>query len=577
MINDLHSNVNLSLFADDCAFWKATKNPKVLNTILQKTLNDLLTWANLWGFKISKEKTVCIVFSKKKRIDLELYVQGSRIKQENKAKFLGLVFDSRLTWSSHFEYLIGRCSKRLNILRCLTGTVWGSDKDTVILCYKALIRSILEYGAVAFDSASSSQKARLDKIQNQALRVACGALRSTPIEALQVECACPPLQLRRTGALLLYFLKASAHDIPSKHCFEHTWYTDSTKCEVVSKKLFQYEFMENLVINKGTISPIPPWHFPEAIVDLFLQNNVKKKSPSAQDIVLVTEFVNNWVSHLQIFTDASKAEEKVGGAFYIPSFSIEKSFRYSDHISVYRGEQLAILKALLWVMEVQPLRVIIFSDSLSALTALDQVDSNLSSLDMEILVNLREILSLGIDIRFAWVPSHIGLSGNEKVDKLAKAALKEDITVQVDLSLSEARSIIKFHLKDMWQDKWDLSDKGRFYYNIQPKVNYATAQSLNVNRKNWVDLMRLKFGHSLLNGHANRIGITESPLCEFCSEDETVSHYFLECLRYQDLQLELSQYMFDSGIEVNMRNILTNHLVTHKTIDFINSTRRFVK
>ncbi len=51
----------------------------------------------------------------------------------------------------------------------------------------ALIRSVLDYGCVVFGSAAQSQLKKLDVVQAQALRLCCGAFKTTPVSALQVE------------------------------------------------------------------------------------------------------------------------------------------------------------------------------------------------------------------------------------------------------------------------------------------------------------------------------------------------------------------------------------------------------
>jgi len=65
------------------------------------------------------------------------------------------------------------------------------------MIYRSLIRSILDYGAVALDSMSEYNKKKLDVIQMKALRIASGAICGTANSAIQVDMGEPPLQLRR--------------------------------------------------------------------------------------------------------------------------------------------------------------------------------------------------------------------------------------------------------------------------------------------------------------------------------------------------------------------------------------------
>jgi len=73
--------------------------------------------------------------------------------------------------------------------------------------YKALIRSVIDYGCIAYDTASATTKARLDVIQAKAPRFCCGAMVGTPTSAVQVECGQPPLALRRLRMAADYAVK----------------------------------------------------------------------------------------------------------------------------------------------------------------------------------------------------------------------------------------------------------------------------------------------------------------------------------------------------------------------------------
>jgi len=66
---------------------------------------------SLWGFKISLNKTVAVIFSQRKSLDISLSIDNKTINIETKAKFLGLIFDSKLNWHEHIAYLEEKCKK----------------------------------------------------------------------------------------------------------------------------------------------------------------------------------------------------------------------------------------------------------------------------------------------------------------------------------------------------------------------------------------------------------------------------------------------------------------------------------
>ena len=47
-------------------------------------------------------------------------------------------------------------------------------KIVLLVVCRSLIRSIIEYGAVALDSMSNTNRKKLDTVQTEALRIACG-------------------------------------------------------------------------------------------------------------------------------------------------------------------------------------------------------------------------------------------------------------------------------------------------------------------------------------------------------------------------------------------------------------------
>ena len=119
-------------------------------------------------------------------------------------KFLGLIFDKKLSFVPHLQYLRKKCMKALNLLRVVAHSRWGSDENTLLHLYSLLIRSKLDYGAVVYGSARKSY------VQNQALRLCLGAFRTSPATSLHIEANEMPLDLRRRKLSSQYCLKVSS-------------------------------------------------------------------------------------------------------------------------------------------------------------------------------------------------------------------------------------------------------------------------------------------------------------------------------------------------------------------------------
>ena len=153
MINDIlptpPRNLEYSLYADDCAIWHASNNAQFSAGRVQMALNSIHNWGRQWGFKFSVAKSVGVIFTHKlniPRISLKLGNTPIPIKQS--ARFLGLLFDSRLSWWAHLESLLVTCHRSLNLLKMISGNSWGADRQSLLMVYEALIRSKIDYGSI---------------------------------------------------------------------------------------------------------------------------------------------------------------------------------------------------------------------------------------------------------------------------------------------------------------------------------------------------------------------------------------------------------------------------------------------
>ena len=111
--------VHCSLYVDDFVIYFRSRNMNIIERQLQQCLNKFQTWSEENGFKFSKPKTKCMHLCNLRGLqpDPELYLDKTKIEVVSEFKFLGVIFDKKL---SSLPYIIARkkkCKKALNLRR----------------------------------------------------------------------------------------------------------------------------------------------------------------------------------------------------------------------------------------------------------------------------------------------------------------------------------------------------------------------------------------------------------------------------------------------------------------------------
>jgi len=114
---------------------------------------------------------------------------------------------TKLTFLPHIRYLKQKCVKASNVLRVVAHTYWGADQHTMLHLYRSLVRFKLDYGSVVYGSTRESYLRMLDPIQNHALRLCLGAVRTSPASSMCIQANEPPLYIRRRMLSIQYSLR----------------------------------------------------------------------------------------------------------------------------------------------------------------------------------------------------------------------------------------------------------------------------------------------------------------------------------------------------------------------------------
>ena len=141
-------------------------------------MDSLQRWCSKWHVTLNPTKSKVVVFTKCPRHKEEIERDGFQVELFQKdipvtseADFLGITFDSRLTWELQIRKIIAKAYKRLNLMRILSATSKRQNPDTLAHIFTAIIRPIFQNSSLSVIDAAEVHLDKLQLIQNQALRV----------------------------------------------------------------------------------------------------------------------------------------------------------------------------------------------------------------------------------------------------------------------------------------------------------------------------------------------------------------------------------------------------------------------
>ncbi|KAL0822281.1 hypothetical protein ABMA28_004394 [Loxostege sticticalis] len=251
---------------------------------------------------------------------------------------------------------------------------------------------------------------------------------------------------------------------------------------------------------------------------------------------IISELNEKYADWHKIYTDGSKSKSGKGAAFYSPTQREHGCYKISANVSIMSIELIAIYEAVLFAADKRIKKLVILSDSQSALQHIARCASGVRgvSIAYKILAKINEFNNSGVCLRLQWIPSHIGIRGNEEADRLAKLAVTEGSNYNIEPFCLENLSKYKELCYNEWKEYFDerSKEKGIWYKIIQSQpLRSPWFINGNVNRSYIVLIHRLRSGHYPSNKFGFLMKKVESPNCEVCNKVEDVQHLLTECSR----------------------------------------------
>lgn len=435
------------------------------------------------GFKISLSKSKAMHMFKSTHPTLK--IGNKSLEWVKTYKYLGVLLDNKLTFIPMVASIAGKMKKRINLMHKIAGFNWGASGEVLSTYYKATTRALVDYAAPILAFGLIPRRATLksinvnpnfakafemlERIQYQAARCILGLARTTRVEILLLEAELEPLHLRvlaTAGKFLAKFAIAVDSQLSTPLCRllkmreipqrqeELAGHRGPPKLSRAITGVVNW-VQTNLKIKECDMAPInvrTPWYKSPCKI---LARLPKKKSDVANHILLATameEIDSLRTMHPEaysIFTDGSlnPITGRAGAAAICNADGQTWKERATDFSSTLTVELLAFLIA---IREYPRKNIIIHTDSINAIRNVvnPETESSLAA-QIQTLIQCRD--DKGLTTILHWVPSHVGVPGNEQADRAANDSLLIDqVTFPTPISASQNALNAAKEVKIMW-------------------------------------------------------------------------------------------------------------------------------
>ena len=187
-INDIINSTDKSefvIFADDTNLFVAANCKSKVYSLANEVLRSVYQYMNANQLHINFNKYAHMYFRPNLNNDermscarsetydqyLTLTVNGQKIKQVDKMKFLGVVIDENLAWDDHIKHLENKLLSTIVLVKCVKKFI---PKSHYLEIYHSFFVSHLTYGISCWGGACHSKLQKIFNIHKRCIRILFG-------------------------------------------------------------------------------------------------------------------------------------------------------------------------------------------------------------------------------------------------------------------------------------------------------------------------------------------------------------------------------------------------------------------
>ena len=148
-----------------------------LQTIINNELKKISNWFKLNKLSLNIKKTNFMIFknkySNKPNNKIQIKIDDTEIAQVDTTKFLGLLIDHDLSWTSHTQHVTKIVSKYNGIIRRVKPFL---PLDSLVTLYNSLVLPNLSYCAIVWADKNNAHLHSLFLLQKRAIRTCTNSL-----------------------------------------------------------------------------------------------------------------------------------------------------------------------------------------------------------------------------------------------------------------------------------------------------------------------------------------------------------------------------------------------------------------